>query len=328
MKIGQESPYIRRKPNYQSFIEEIKFVKSYSDLKIFWEKALFILPRLTGSVDRWTEVPPGIQIEPTNACNVRCITCCRSSSSRPVGYMNFELFKKIIDDAAQVGVKRVQLFLLGEPLIHPKIVEMIQYIKLKGLAFHLTTNGFIFSRKIGEGILRAGATSADYVTFSILGFSKDTHEKVMKGIKHDRVMENILSFIKDRNLSRNNGPIIETVFYSISQTEHELESFMNYWSKVADHAIYGGKAVEAFIDHRLPTKPRTKTCAVLWERMAVQWNGDVVLCGEDSDGEFIVGNLRNNSILDIWKGEKLTSLKKLHKTREFNKISLCEFCDW
>jgi radical SAM protein with 4Fe4S-binding SPASM domain len=242
--------------------------------------------------------------------------------------MDFDLYKKIIDDAAQIGVKRVQLFLMGEPLIHPKILEMIQYLKSKGLAFHLTTNGFIFKKKIGEGILNAGATSADYVTFSILGYSKEIHEQVMKGINHDRVFQNVLNFIEARKQSKQNGPVIETVFYSIPMNEHELEPFMEYWGKIVDHAIYGGKAVEAFINHQLPTIRRTKTCVILWERMAIHWNGDVVLCGEDSDGENVVGNLRENSIHDVWNGSKLIELKKLHKAGEFSKIPICEFCDW
>lgn len=328
MKFIPNSPYIRRKPNYRSVTEELKFIRSFKDLDIFWDKAMFVLPRLTGTVSRWTDIPPSIQVEPTNSCNIRCLTCCRAVSKRPVGFMDFELFKKIMDDASEIGVKRVQLFLMGEPLVHPKIIDMIQYLKSKDLAFHLTTNGLAFSKKIGDGILSAGATSADYVTFSILGFSKELHEKMMQGVKHDKVMENIHNFIEARNASKNNGPIIETVFYSITQTEHEIEPFMNYWSKVADHAIYGGKAVEAFIDHSLPSTPRTKTCSNLWERMAIQWNGDVVLCGEDSDGEFVVGNLRESSIHEVWNGEKLVSLKKLHKAGQFGQISLCKFCDW
>jgi radical SAM protein with 4Fe4S-binding SPASM domain len=328
VKTNLDSPYIRRKPNYRSATEELKFVRSFKDLDIFWQKAMFVLPRLTGTVDRWTDIPPSIQVEPTNSCNIRCLTCCRSVSKRPVGFMDIELFKKIMDDASQIGVKRVQLFLMGEPLVHPRIIEMIRYLKSKGLAFHLTTNGLAFSKAIGDGILGAGATSADYVTFSILGYSKELHEKMMQGVKHDKVMENIHNFINARNASKHNGPIIETVFYSVSQTEHEIEPFMNYWSKVADHAIYGGKAVEAFIDHSLPSNPRTKTCSVLWERMAIQWNGDVVLCGEDSEGEFVVGNLHDSSISEVWNGEKLVNLKKLHKAGQFSQISLCEFCDW
>ena len=43
MKLGKESPIIRRKPNSRSASEEIKFIKSFKDLEIFWQKALFVL---------------------------------------------------------------------------------------------------------------------------------------------------------------------------------------------------------------------------------------------------------------------------------------------
>jgi radical SAM protein with 4Fe4S-binding SPASM domain len=328
MEIQEKSPIIRRKPSFKSIFEELRLIKSFDDIKYFIQKASFVLPRLTGTVDRWTDVPPSIQIEPTNACNLNCITCGRSTSSRPVGRMDFELFKKIIDDASKIGVKRVQLFIMGEPLLHPKIVEMIRYVKSKKIGFHLTTNGLMLNQKIGDGILEAGVTSADYVTISILGFTKETHEKVMRGVNHDRILDNIHRFTKKRKELKVNGPVIETVYYSIPENEHELAPFMEYWSKRVDHVIDGGSAVEAFIDQGRPTKPRTKTCTLLWERMAVQWNGDVVICGEDMDGAYKVGNLNDQSIQEVWLGEKLTSYKKLHKQGKFEEISICQFCDW
>jgi len=98
--------------------------------------------------------------------------------------------------------------------------------------------------------------------------------------------------------------LVETVFYSITENEHELGPFLDYWRKIVDHAIDGGKAVEAFIDPGLPKKPRTKRCNQLWERMAIYWNGDVAICGEDMNGDWIVGNLRNQSIQEVWSGEK------------------------
>ena len=125
-----------------------------------------------------------------------------------------------------------------------------------------------------------------------------------------------------------NGPIIETVFYGVQENIHELEPFMQYWKGVVDHAINGGKAVEAFIDQKMPTQPRKVTCTLLWERMAVLWNGDVTICGEDMDGKYVVGNLRDSSIQEVWLGEKLMGYKKLHKQEKFNQIALCEFCDW
>lgn len=321
-------PKIRRKPDLQSLRSEMKFVTSPRDLKYFMQKSVFLLPRVLNTVDRWTKIPPSIQIEPTNACFLNCLTCCRSESVRPVGYMDMELFKKIITDAAEIGIKRVQLFIMGEPLMHPRIVEMIRFIKSFDMGFHLTTNGALMSEKMGKEILASGVTSADYVTFSILGYSKEVHEAVMRGIKHEKVIQNIHALLENRKQMKTNGPLIETVFYGIPENIHEVEPFLDYWGKLVDHAIYGGKAVEAFIDQKMPTKPREVTCTLIWERMAVLWNGDVTMCGEDMDGKYVVGNLRDSTIQSVWNGEILKGYKKIHKEKQYQRIPLCEFCDW
>jgi radical SAM protein with 4Fe4S-binding SPASM domain len=325
---NKSSPLIRRKPDWTAFTREIKFLKSMDDVKILIQKTAFVLPRILGTVERWTDVPPSIQIEPTNACNISCITCGRAKSTRPIGRMDFNLFTKIIDDASLIGVKRVQLFLMGEPLLHPKIVKMIEYIKSKGMAFHLTTNGALLIEDMGVAILKAGVTSADYITFSILGFSKEIHEKVMVRISHERVIDNLNKLLRNREKLGINGPVIETVFYAIPENEHEREAFLKYWDKITDHAVNGGTAVKSFMNQSLPDKPKTRTCSLIWDRMAVQWNGDVVMCGEDMNAEYIVGNLREQTIQEIWLGEKLTRLKTLHKQGQFQEIALCKFCDW
>ena len=326
MKLAGTEPIIRRKPNVKAFLEELKFLKSFRDVQYLTQKIAYLLPRLTGRVVD-SEIPPAIQIEPTLACNVDCITCCRSKGTRPVGSMDFFLFQKIIDDAARTGVRRVLLFVFGEPLLHPLIIEMIRYIKTRGLAFHLTTNGELLDRSMGEALLRAGVTSADYVTFSILGFSAAVHEQVMVGINHDRVLANVHQFVQSRKLLGINGPVIETVFYAIPENRHELVPFLDYWGKIADHAIDGGNALEAFIDQQQAKKCQTRTCITLWERMVVLWNGDVSMCGMDLDGKWLVGNLRDQSIREVWQSEALRHIRELHKEGGFDQISLCKFCD-
>jgi radical SAM protein with 4Fe4S-binding SPASM domain len=328
MKPEDMAPKSRRKFDFKALQKELQFIKSLNDFKYFLQKVSFILPRLTGNIDRWTKVPPTIQIEPTRYCNINCITCSRHKIVRPAGNMDFALFRKIIDNAACIGVKRIGLYLFGEPLMHPEIVDMVRYIKSKDMAFHITTNGVLLTAALGDAILRSGVTSADYLTISMLGFSERVHELVMKGLKHREVLDNVTGFLERRKSLGVNGPVTETVFYSIPENAHELQPFLDHWSKIADHAIDGGVAAQIFIDGATPTIPRTRRCSQLWERMAVFWNGDVPFCGEDKDGKYIIGNLREQTIEEIWLGEKLTRFKKIHKAGEFSKIPICEYCDW
>lgn len=67
----------------------------------------------------------------------------------------------------------MRLFLHGEPLLPPQIVNMMSYAKSKDLSLHLTTNGMLLDQDKTEVILRSGINWADHITFSILGDSRE-----------------------------------------------------------------------------------------------------------------------------------------------------------
>ena len=81
------------------------------------------------------EFPIHLDIEINSTCNLRCIMCFQSSEkSRPEpGYMDFSVFKKIIDEGVIYGLCSIKPTFRGEPLLHPKIVDMVKYAKNKGI---------------------------------------------------------------------------------------------------------------------------------------------------------------------------------------------------
>jgi radical SAM protein with 4Fe4S-binding SPASM domain len=311
-------------------LEELKFLRSFKDMKFLYQKLSFLFPRVTGNFIREKNVPPSLQLEPTNHCNLKCISCPRDRIEREKGFIDFNLFQKIIDDASEIGVKRIHLYLHGEPLLHPQITAIINYIKLKGLGINMVTNGLLLDKKKIEAILCSGVNSADYITFSILGCSKEVHEKVMRGVSHERVVENILNFLRLRKIFKINGPIIETIFYKMPENEHEEIHFIKKWKNVVDHVHTVGKISKSFANFKIEDRSiplRNKTCKNIWERMTIYWNGDATVCCEDVDGNHILGNLREKSIKDIWNCEKLLSLKRLHRENNVKNIRLCSKCD-
>lgn len=311
-------------------LEELRFVKSLQDLVFFFNKVGYLLPRITGNLERYSKIPPSLQIEPTNFCNIQCICCSTARSTRPRGYMDFGLFQKIIDEASDGGVKRVHLYLHGEPLLHPKILDMVTYIKTKGMAINLTTNGIYLNNEKSIQLLHSGVNSADYFMFSVLGFSKEIHEYIMRGIKHDIIINNILNFLELRKGLKINGPIVETMFYIMPKNEHEIKHYEDFWHGKVDHARVVGRISQSFSEYKKEEKAvlsRTKTCPMLWERMTIFWNGDVSLCSQDVDGDWVLGNLRKQSIFEIWNSEKMLSIKRIHMEKRFRDFQFCLSCD-
>ncbi len=245
--------------------------------------------------------------------------------------MDVGLFKRIIDDASAQKIARVFLYLHGEPFLHPEIVEMIAYIKTRQMAVSLATNGMLLDGPKIDALLKAGLNNSDHLVFSMLGFTKDVHENVMRGVKHDKVTANLFRLLECRKEHRINGPIIETVMYLMPENEAEGQAFTEYWRKHVDHVREVGTVSKQFADYNMPgsnDRLRQRTCKNLWERMTILWNGDVTLCCADVNGDHVLGNLKHQTIDEIWNCEKYMRIKQLHRDRAFENLPICATCDW
>ena len=311
-------------------LEELKFLRSFADARNLGAKFAYKLAlRRSASSGRAPAVPPSIQIEPTNICNLRCTTCPGARSPYPRGFMDMGLFEKIISQASRVGVKRVHLYLRGEPLLHPGIFEMVALSKSKGLAVHLTTNGTKLTPERSAGLFASGVTSADQLTVSFLGHSKESHEATMVGVDHDLVVENIRELMRLRGRLRANGPVVEVILNAPPENQHESEDFLKFWRGKVDHARLGRISVEfqEYGRDAVNALKRTQPCNGTLERMPVFWDGKVPQCNGDFDGEWILGDLSTDLIADVWNCDRLREVRRLQREGRLDTLPGCLHCD-
>src|SRR3990170_1278053 len=100
--------------------------------------------------------PNVIAVEPTNLCNLSCPMCPRTSlMKRQKGLMDFSLFKKIVDES-KGRTEFMYIDNMGDPLIHPKICEMIGYASKNGIRMLLGTNGAFLTGDLAACLLQNG----------------------------------------------------------------------------------------------------------------------------------------------------------------------------
>ncbi|HEY5482864.1 MAG TPA: radical SAM/SPASM domain-containing protein [Propionibacteriaceae bacterium] len=310
-------------------LEELKFLRSFEDLRILSAKVAYKRPRKLEALGASPWVPPSLQIEPTNVCNLRCTTCPGARSSFPKGHMDVGLFENIISEASEIGVKRIHLFLRGEPTLHPGIYEMIRFTKSKGLGVHLTTNGTRLTPEKSAELLDSGVDSADQLTISFIGHSKESHEATMVGVDHDLVIRNVIELLRLRKELGANGPVIETILNPTPETQHETQEFLRFWRGKVDHARIGGISI-AFQEYKREGDAavrRSSLCHYIFDRMPVLWNGQVPQCNMDFDGERMVGDLNKDSIMDTWNSEQMQTVRRIHLAGQFERLPLCLHCD-
>ncbi len=273
--------------------------------------------------------PMSLDIGTTNACNSNCIMCPHHLL-KEIGFMNMNLYKKIIDNCASFGIKAVVLSFFGEPLLDQTIDEKIKYAKSKGLNVSFYSNASLLNRDIAKKLIESGL---DSITISFDAYSKDTYEKIRVGLKFDKTNNNIINFMALRNELNSKKPTVSLVLVELDENRKEIKKFYAKWKKIVNNInIINQRNWAGNLDKSSEKsfhfkKQRRWPCGFIWQKMVVDWNGDVVLCCDDWSHREVLGNLKNQNIEDIWFGERLKKIREAHLNGEFDKIPLCQGCN-
>jgi radical SAM protein with 4Fe4S-binding SPASM domain len=278
---------------------------------------------------RVPDSPRLIWIEPTNACNLQCIMCDRKAvASRKTGIMDFGLYTRIIDEAAEMGASEVAMGLGGEPLIHPRLPDMIKYARSKGLVVSFNTNANLLDEARSRTIL---ASSPDKIVFSVDGACQETYEKIRVGGNFDTVAANLKRFLalkKEMGLDKPRT-VLQTII--MQGTEGEIGTVIDTWHPLVDEvsvaavAEYGNIGGVSLI--RRHRKSARIPCPLLWFSLSVQWNGDVTVCCNDMGGELVIGNVTRDSLKSLWQGEKLNGMRQILRRGQTGRIPRCDRCE-
>lgn len=281
--------------------------------------------------------PIHLDIEPTNACNLKCPMCPRtvliqdlSKNHFPIGFMDFAVYRQLIDQAKEIGVSSVKLNWLGEPLLHNKIIDMVSYAKAKGMVdVMFNTNAVLLTEDISSGLIDAGL---DKLFFSFDSPFKEEYENIRIGANYEQVLQNIQNIHLLKKKKKVKSPLTRVSMVMHEGNQSVLESFINLFKDIVD--------IVAYVEYREPlgktddnnsnnTGSNSKgafACSQLWQRMIISWDGNVMVCCVDAEREFVIGNIQQNSLGELWLNEKYKYIREKHMRGEFSQVNICKKC--
>ena len=167
-----------------------------------------------------------VYVEPTNACNLDCRTCVRHSWDEPEGFMEWDGYEAVVDGLVETGHDEtgpgagiVAFMGLGEPLLHPRFLDMVRLAKKRGLRAEVTTNALLLDQELAEGLLAAGL---DQLVVSIDGASAEAFGRVRSGASLESVVENVRFLHDHRGPSYGPGTRIGIEFVAMRSNVGEL----------------------------------------------------------------------------------------------------------
>ena len=270
--------------------------------------------------DKAPHWPDIVQIESTNLCNAKCVFCPRDEMHRRQGVMDFELFRKVVDECAALGITHVRVHNYGEPFLDKQLVEKVRYAKSKGIQeVGMISNGSLITEEIARGMVEAGL---DAINISVDAAGKEVFESTRLHLKYDDVIGNIRTLARLRKESGRTHPKLILSFVRQNNSADE-QAFIDEWRQIADkiHITDLHNWAGTLNDHTDVQFP----CYRLWLTFTVLWDGRVSMCCADFDGRHIFGDLRSQTIAEVWNDPLYRAARRQHL--ESGGPGICRSCD-
>jgi len=221
-------------------------------------------------------------------------------------------FSRIASQLREFPLQTLRVIGGGEPTAHPRFAEYAAQLRGVASILTLTTNGQLFSEKNS----RQAATSFDIVEISVDGNDATEYEKYRVGGSFQKLLRNIELLRSAAAQERSKMLLHIRIMLKVSDIKR-VHDLRRYWEQHADSV-----SVQHLFDttgngtNLFTIMPKVegsfRQCEYPFKAIGICWNGDVPLCSaieprlKVSDGGLLLGNVNNESLLEIWHGPLLS----------------------
>lgn len=312
---------------------------------ILTESAALVRPRRPWG---W---PTHLMVEPTNHCNLHCALCpVTEGFERPQGMMELALFTRLLDEVGRF-VFTLQLWDWGEPFVHPQVYEMIAHARSKGIKVISSSNGHVFARR--DHARRLVRSGLDTIIVAIDGATQQTYGLYRQGGDLDAALDGIRRIVEAKRVLGSPLPTVNFRFIPMAHNEHEIPLIRGLAADVgadvlsfktlnncqqdpySDHTADGDRFFPRERRyHRFRTdatgqriRRRRNPCKQPWNNPSVHWDGTVSVCSLDPHGRCVLGDLRETSFREIWRGERYRRYRGAFR-ESWETLHLCGDCSY
>lgn len=267
-----------------------------------------------------------IIVETTNLCSAHCIICPRELYTQRLRIMDMQLFKKIIDDAAQYSIESIDTCGFGDCFMDKLLFDRLEYVhkKIPECKTFVSSSAFYMNQSKWADI----AEHIDILKLSIYGVTKETYEAFHRGnLKFETTMKNILGFLEYIKPLKKK-PWTVGLFVDTDLNRHERNQWINTWRpKLDEIMIYAPHNWINARSYRTVDKGHQVSCGrPASAPLYVQTDGIVVPCCWCIHQEIPLGNLNTQTIEEVYRGKSYMDLRRAHENLNFSQY-VCKDCD-
>jgi radical SAM protein with 4Fe4S-binding SPASM domain len=323
-----------------------------------------IQPRIHSASKRSLEelvpllTPISAHIDISSVCNYKCSFCFQAdlkgmkAVNLKRGFMPMDVFQKICNDLQEFPdkIKKIKIGNHGEPTLHPEVVNAVHYARVHGNAdiVEMFTNGSKLEAELNKGLVEAGLQR---INISLEGLSDERYYQVA-GVRQD--FRQIVDGVRDLYARKSALNSDLKIYVKIADHAHALKNdskevfiltederrfFFETFSNHCDE-IFVEKVVPQWSETQLEKQNSVEdtgmygqkisqwkeACPFIYMYMHFNCDGTVSPCTLDWPRKVIVGNVNEQSVMDIWTGNALRELQLAMLNKKRRCIDFCKGC--
>ena len=262
--------------------------------------------------------PVCVDLELSSACNLKCNFCYHADKPPfEKGFMDYELATCILAQVAHLEIPSIKLSGRGESVLNKDfhaISYLAKYYSFQDIIINTNLNFNPLRRDILAGLLRCTT-----IKVSLDTLNESTYNKI-------RIGGNFRNVIGNLNILHGRLTDQRLVLQFVRTEENKDENFKRVktlWPKaeVVIKDMVGGRNQDSVA----PTNKR-KCCMQPFVRLIARFNGDVVLCCPDFKDEYVIGNIKDMTIKEMFNSKKARLLRKSLKSGKAFSHEPCKSC--
>lgn len=304
----------------------------------------FFLSAISGKTIVWG-LPPVLTIEPANICNLRCPLCTTGSGEmkRVKGNMTLDTFRSVMNKFGE-EIFFLLIYHQGEPYINPHFLNFVKLAKEKNIYVTTSTNGHYFTDENIEATIDSGI---DSMIVSVDGVTQESYARYRVKGKLDKVLEGTKKLMEMKKIKRSRTPNVALQFLVMKHNEHEIPAIKKLADELGvDRLLIKNIEVRSTeeADEWLPENSAyrrynfdgnnlivkgadNKSCTRPWLSTLVNWDGEIVPCCFDKNGNYPMGKITGEENLkDIWHGKSFSDFRT-RLIRDRQGIDICSNCN-
>ncbi len=288
--------------------------------------------------------PSHLMMEISSACQLACPLCPLGNRSlhRESRLMTMEIFQKAIDDIGEY-LYHININGMGEPLLNPRVLEMIAHARRHNIYTDLYTNFQCRDRELIRGLVGAGL---DSILIALDGATREVYEQYRIKGSFERIIANIKELVHARRQQNSRTPEINIQFVVFDHNREQLDMMQDLVGSLgADNLlikrpflfwgtgdaeknrsyVQGRDGINQYEADRSEVcwqGKRKSLCEVLWASSVILADGSVAPCCFDYDGKILFGNVQESRFRDIWNNRKYRGFRQ-RILRDWTTVPLC-----